>query len=223
MAKTDSNFGNGKLNSGAPDSETAITLGVLNAVHESDRLTQRSIASDLGIALGLANAYLKRCIRKGLIKVQQAPANRYVYYLTPKGFAEKSRLTAEYLSYSFDFFRRARSDCSTLLEHCAATGRRRVALAGSGELAEICALVALEGSVEIVGIVDAQATPGSVAGLAIGKSLDAVGKVDAVIVTDHKTAQDTYDRFARMLGQDAVLAPALLGVSRNEPGSESQQ
>jgi len=28
------------------------------------------------------------------MKIKQAPANRYVYYLTPKGFAEKSRLTA---------------------------------------------------------------------------------------------------------------------------------
>ena len=75
--------------------EAEITLGILNAVHQNERITQRSVAQELGIALGLANAYLKRCAKKGLIKVSQAPANRYAYYLTPQGFAEKSRLTAE--------------------------------------------------------------------------------------------------------------------------------
>ena len=44
----------------------------------------------MGVALGLANSYLKRCIRKGFIKITEAPANRYLYYLTPQGFAEKA-------------------------------------------------------------------------------------------------------------------------------------
>ena len=90
------------MTSGEGDSE--ITLGVLNAVEENSRVTQRDVAKYIGIALGLTNAYLKRCIRKGLIKVQQVPANRYSYYLTPKGFAEKSRLTGEYLAQGFQFF-----------------------------------------------------------------------------------------------------------------------
>ena len=63
-------------------------------VEENSQITQRSLASELGIALGLTNAYLKRCVRKGWVKINQAPANRYAYYLTPRGFAEKSRLTA---------------------------------------------------------------------------------------------------------------------------------
>ena len=61
------------------------------------------------------NAYLKRCVKKGLVKVSGAPARRYAYYLTPQGFAEKSRLTVEYLSSSFSFFRQAREDCSAVL------------------------------------------------------------------------------------------------------------
>ena len=55
--------------------EAEITLGILNAIHENERITQRTVAQDLGIALGLTNAYLKRCVKKGLIKVSQAPAN----------------------------------------------------------------------------------------------------------------------------------------------------
>ena len=126
------------------DNESEITLGLLNAVHDNSAITQRSVARDLGIALGLANAYLKRCIRKGYIKVQQIPSNRYAYYLTPQGFAEKTRLTADYLTYSFTFFRRAREQCAAALEECERRSWRRVALAGASELSEILTLSAGE-------------------------------------------------------------------------------
>ena len=88
--------------------------------------SQRLLASELGIALGLVNAYLKRCIKKGLVKVRSAPARRYAYYLTPQGFAEKSRLTVEYLSYSFGFFRQAKTDCSELFKSASARGVKKV-------------------------------------------------------------------------------------------------
>ena len=91
-------------------SNPEIMLGLLTSVERDSGITQRKLAQDLGIALGLANAYLRRCVRKGLVKMSQVPLNRYAYYLTPQGFAEKSRLMAEYLSVSFDFFRRARSE-----------------------------------------------------------------------------------------------------------------
>ena len=83
------------------NNEDEITLGVLSSVQDNHEVTQRVLAKDLGIALGLTNAYLKRCIRKGLIKVQQIPRNRYAYYLTLDGFTEKSRLTSQFLCTSF--------------------------------------------------------------------------------------------------------------------------
>ena len=78
-----------------------IMRGLLHAVDADGARSQRHIAAELGIALGLVNSYLKRCVRKGWIKVNQAPARRCAYYLTPQGFAEKSRLTVQYLSTSF--------------------------------------------------------------------------------------------------------------------------
>jgi DNA-binding MarR family transcriptional regulator len=71
-------------------------LGVLDAVERNPSVTQRSVARDLGIALGLVNAYLKRCLNKGLIKIGQVPPRRYAYYLTPRGMSENSRLTPSY-------------------------------------------------------------------------------------------------------------------------------
>ena len=76
-------------------SNPGIVLSVLTSIERDSTITQRKLANELGIALGLANAYLRRCVRKGLIKMSQVPLNRYAYYLTPQGFSEKSRLTAE--------------------------------------------------------------------------------------------------------------------------------
>src|SRR5229473_5533703 len=120
-----------------------IVLGLLNSVeHDGDR-SQRHIAAELGIALGLVNAYLKRCVKKGLVKVHDAPARRYAYYLTPHGFAEKSRLTVQYLSDSFSFFRRAKTDYTAALDGARGRGFARIAILGVSDLAEIAAICAL--------------------------------------------------------------------------------
>ena len=93
-----------------------IVLGLLSSVESDGARSQRHIAAELGVALGLVNAYLKRCVKKGLVKVSDVPARRYAYYLTPQGFAEKSRLTVRYLSDSFSFFRLAKSDCAQVFD-----------------------------------------------------------------------------------------------------------
>lgn len=193
------------------DADSRITLGVLNAVGESSAVTQRDLARDLGIALGLANAYIKRCIGKGLIKVTQAPARRYVYYLTPQGFAEKSRLTAQYLSYSFDFFRLARTQCREIFDSCEARGWNRVLLCGGGELAEIASLYATGSGITLVGVLEFAPSPE-----ASEQALDlsAFAPVDAAIVTDHLAPQATYELLVRELGSERVFAPRLLNVSR---------
>ena len=74
------------------------------------------------------------------MKIHQAPPNRYLYYLTPQGFAGKSRLTAEYLSVSFDFYRRAAASCAEAISRCGADGRAVLGLYGASDLAEIAAL-----------------------------------------------------------------------------------
>jgi hypothetical protein len=200
-----------------PEDEAEITLGLLTAVEGNAALTQRSVAAELGIALGLANAYLRRCIRKGLIKIEQVPANRYAYFLTPTGFAEKSRLTAQYLSTSFNFFRGARAQCADLLAECEARRWRRVALAGVSDLAEIAVLCARERDVEIVGIVDPGAAVTRFAGLAVVARLKELGPVGAVIVTDFRNPQSAYDALVESMPSDRVLTPRLLGVSRLKP------
>lgn len=197
---------------GRDDSE--ITLGILNAVHENERITQRSVAKDLGIALGLTNAYLKRCIKKGLIKVRQAPANRYAYYLTPKGFSEKSRLTAEYLSDSFRFFRNARNQCEEAVRQASERGWRTLALYGNSELADIASLCATA-DVEIVGIVDPDRLAPRNANLPIVTQLTDLPRVDAVIVTSLSAPQAVFEALHRELPAERIFTPPLLRVARS--------
>lgn len=203
------------------ESEGEITLGILNAVEENSKLTQRSIAGDLGIALGLANAYLKRCVRKGLIKVQQVPSNRYAYYLTPQGFAEKSRLTSEYLTSSFQFFRRARVQCTDLLRECEEKGLTRIGLVGVSDLAEIVALSAMESKVELAGIVDASVRIKHFAGSAVFPSIEELGRVDALMVTTLKDPQGCYDGLRRDHPATSVLHVSLLRISDKDKEEEN--
>lgn len=194
--------------------QARIVLGLLDLVERDGAQSQRRLASELGVALGLVNAYLKRCIKKGLVKARQAPARRYVYYLTPRGFAEKSRLTVDYLSYSFDFFRQAKTDCAALLETARARGFQRVVLAGKSELAEVAAICALQTGIELVAIVDPGASEARYLGLPVVKTFgDLTAEFDAVLITDVESTRQTYDSAARKFGAERMLIPELLRLS----------
>jgi len=205
------------LNKPIAGDEAQIMLGLLHALEANSAVTQRSIAGELGIALGLANAYLKRCVRKGLVKVQQVPSNRYAYYLTPKGFTEKSRLTANYLSISFNFFRGARDQCMALLDYSQAQGWRSIALAGASDLSEIAALCAQAHVVDVVGVVDDQINCATFAGLPVVRRLKDVGAVSAFMVCDLRNPQGVFDILVESFPRDRVLAPSLLRISRTRP------
>jgi len=200
--------------------EVEITLGLLNAVQENDTLTQRSMAKELGIALGLANAYLKRCVKKGYIKVRQIPKNRYAYYLTPQGFTEKSRLTAEYLSQSFNFFRLARDHCTELFSYAADQGWEKIGLFGVSDLGEIATLCARDYPVTLVGIVDETASEQVFAGLPVEQSITALGTLDAVIITDLTAPQAAFESANKDISSERILAPRFLHISRQEPKLE---
>jgi DNA-binding MarR family transcriptional regulator len=200
----------------SPES-SRIMLGLLDAVEQDRAQSQRLLASELGIALGLVNAYLKRCVKKGLVKVREAPARRYAYYLTPQGFAEKSRLTVEYLSYSFGFFRQAKTDCSELFRAARGRGIRTVVLAGQSDLAEIAALCAIEHKIEIVGVVQKGTDQRESVGSPIFPDFDAIPKsVDAVLVTDLVKPREICEAAVAQFGLDRVLIPELLRVRMNQ-------
>jgi len=204
---------------GRNSENSRIVLGLLESVERDSAQSQRRLAAELGIAVGLVNLYLKRCVNKGLLKMAEAPARRYAYYLTPYGFAEKARLTLEYLSYSFELFRRAKADCTSVFLAASARGFDQVVLAGVSELAEIATICALETGIEIVLIVDARSSLTTFAGLPVVGSYDRIESAfQAVVVTELKTAQETYAAAVERFGAERVLVPSMLGVQTGKTG-----
>ncbi len=136
------------------DLEAQRDLAILNEIEAAPQVTQRSLAGKLGIALGLTNLYLKRLARKGYIKVTTIPRHRVKYLLTPQGFAEKTRLTYEYMQYSFILFRHSRQFLREQFTALAEAGRKRVVFVGVGEAAELADLTLRELGLELVAVAD---------------------------------------------------------------------
>jgi DNA-binding MarR family transcriptional regulator len=128
-------------------------LEILTAIEEGLPFTQRALAERLGVALGLCNLYLKRLARKGCIKIVNFPRKpaarkRLQYLLTPRGVAEKTRLTYEHMAYSLNLYRRARWTLRQALGGLADGGARHIVLCGVGEAAEVAYLTLKEAGLE---------------------------------------------------------------------------
>ena len=197
-----------------PDTaQPAVVLHLLSAIENDQVLSQRSLASRIGIALGLANALIRRCIHKGHIKISEAPTSRYLYYLTPSGFAEKSRLVSEYVETSLGFFRSTRQAYAQIFTRCAACGQPRVLLAGSGELAEVALLAADGTGVTLVGALGTFPTRDHFHSLPVFRDLAEAPPFDVVVLAEANGAQATYDGLAAVLTEERIAAPKMLHVT----------
>jgi DNA-binding MarR family transcriptional regulator len=135
------------------DSESHRDLRLLEAIEQESTVTQRGLALRLGIALGLTNLYLKRLIRKGYVKCVTVAPNRLVYMVTPRGLARKARLTFEFMKYSLDFYRDARQHIRQSLAEMVET-RNRIAIFGTGDVAELVYLLVKQMGLEPVAVFD---------------------------------------------------------------------
>ena len=192
------------------DGKADILLELLTVVDRDSSISQRTISRELGVALGLANAYLKRCIRKGWIKVQHVPRRRYLYYLTPQGFAEKTRLSAEYLSSSFNFFRKTRAQLSELMQECTDRGCHRIAFAGVSDLAEMGTICGHDYDLDIVCIIDAERAGSRFCGLPVVANVADCENIDAVIVTALNRPEEICQELAHAIRPDRILIPPML-------------
>jgi len=129
--------------------DTYRSFLLLSELSGDQQLSQREIAKRLGIALGLVNSYLKNLVSKGFIRINNYPKNRYAYLLTPTGFAEKSRLAYQHLSYFSGLYTVARQDYLQLFRELAAEGVKGVAFCGIDEVAEIAYLSLKETGLEL--------------------------------------------------------------------------
>jgi DNA-binding MarR family transcriptional regulator len=135
--------------------ESRRDLQLLEALEREATITQRTLASRLGMALGLTNLYLRRLVRKGYVKCVTVSPNRLVYSLTPRGVARKARLTYEFMKYSLDFYRDARQHLRRSLVDAVAE-QKHVAIFGTGDAAELVFLLVRDMGLELVAVFDAE-------------------------------------------------------------------
>ena len=192
-----------------------ITKKLLDSLDNKDNTTQKSAAQSLGIAVGLVNTYIKRCIKKGWLKVKNIPAHRYAYYLTPKGFAKKSQLVSEYLSDSLQLFREAKSEYQNIFEKCKNKKYKRIAFIGDSDLTEVAILVKENNDIAIAGIVtESQKT--NFPSLNSYTFDDLPINVDAYVLTEINQFQEYYKKIKKVVTTQEILIPKFLKLSKGK-------
>ncbi len=136
------------------DKQDLRTLRILEAFEKGQTPSQRELANRLNISLGLVNSFIRRLYHKGYFKISAIPRNRIKYMVTPKGFAEKSRLTYEYIRFSYRVYQEARCELRSLFREFDRSGVRRVVFYGVGDFAEIAYLSLKETNIQLTAIVD---------------------------------------------------------------------
>ena len=132
-------------------------LHILRLMGEIDRresYSQRELSRSLDLSLGLVNTFLKRLVSKGYFKVKTMPRNRVKYFLTPEGLARKSRLTAEYLRYSLNFYKDIKLLLVNKYSEMEKGDVKAVLFCGAGEVADLAYLYLQLSSIRLAGIVD---------------------------------------------------------------------
>lgn len=91
---------------------------VMRLLEENPDLTQRELAEKLGVSVGGLNYCLKALTEKGLVKMQNFANSKnkfgYVYVLTPRGIAEKARLTSAFLKRKMEEYEALRTEIAAL-------------------------------------------------------------------------------------------------------------
>ena len=174
-------------------SEEMRDLQFLEEIEQNPKVSQRELSNKFGIALGMANACIKRMARRGLIKLTGIPPRRIAYYLTPKGFTEKTKLTLNFFSYNIHHYAEMKKRIGKILLEMQNRGVKRVAFYGVNDEMEV-AYITLQGlDMKLVGILDDENNWGKeifgykVIGPGAVKSLNP----DAILITSMRY-QDSY-------------------------------
>ena len=112
-------------------------LRLLEELERNPIVSQRELSHKFGIALGVTNACLRRMARKGLIRIRGLNHRKIGYYLTPKGFAEKAKLTLHLISYIVQHYSELKNIISQKLLDMQHDGLQRVVFYGVSDEMEV--------------------------------------------------------------------------------------
>ena len=131
--------------------DSARELALLERIETNPDVTQASLATQLGVAVGTINWNLKRLISKGYVKIKRAERKKLRYIITPEGIALRARLTVDYVEQQFLLYRNTRQRVKEYLEQVRRAGYQQVNLMGDGDVADVCKLTCLEQGIAITG------------------------------------------------------------------------
>ena len=117
--------------------EELRTLTLFNTVENSPEINQRQLAQELDVSLGLTNTYFQRVLKKGWVRAKQVKPRRWLYFLTPQGVLEKSRLSLSYMHRTLQSFRELKSKGDEHLRILSNKGVSGIHLCGDNDLAEV--------------------------------------------------------------------------------------
>lgn len=194
-----------------PISRDEYDRRILEAVASGQRVTQRSLASHLGIALGLTNLLVRRLVAKGFVKVAGLGTRHVRYLMTTAGWealGHATRLSLENTMHLYTETReRIRLSLAAVSDCCRpdSDGVKRIVFYGAGDVAEIAYVSLQRTDLILVGVVDDRRT-GKFFDLTISSpdalSADRLGQVPYghVVVTSVRHA----DRILSRLDERAV-------------------
>jgi hypothetical protein len=117
--------------------EELRTLTLFNTVENSPEINQRQLAQELDVSLGLTNTYFQRVLKKGWVRAKQVKPRRWLYFITPQGVLEKSRLSLSYMHRTLQSFRELKSKGDEHLRILSNKGVSGIHLCGDNDLAEV--------------------------------------------------------------------------------------
>ncbi|MCJ7724527.1 MAG: winged helix-turn-helix transcriptional regulator [Anaerolineales bacterium] len=130
--------------------DTARELSLLEQIEHDPDVSQATLATQLGVAVGTVNWHIKRLIAKGYVKVKRAERRKLRYIITPEGIALRARLTVDFIERSFDLYRKTRKRVQEHLASLRQAGINHVRITGEGDVVDICRLTCLEQGITIV-------------------------------------------------------------------------
>jgi DNA-binding MarR family transcriptional regulator len=171
------------------------TLKILEKVDNGFSISQRDIARELNVSVGLVNSFIKRLYTKGYVKATTTPKKHIKYILTPKGIAERSRLTYKYIQYSYQFYKTSLQKLRQLFTDLESQGVRRMVFFGASDLAEIAFLSLQETSIDLVAVVDDRPRGRKMNGQDVSDASQLRTLVyDRVLITDERLRENVLDR-----------------------------
>mgnify|MGYP001283295841 FL=1 len=183
------------MNIRSKNKDIEMQIKLFEQISKTANHSQRSLSKNMNVALGLANSTLKKFLKKGLLKLSQAPLRRYSYYITPKGFVEKTKLVSDFIVSSLGFYKEAKSEYEKLL---LSSNKKKIIFVGVSDLTDIAVLVSKIHNIKISFIYDINFAPKSYCGIKIKKNLGDIKKNKYVfILTASKNISERYNKLSK--------------------------